>query len=165
MLKIILSSLLLFAPIFNKYQDMEKSTVSANPIYDQIVKNHPNINKKYAMKLSNKLHLIAKKYKINPRRYAAILAQESMYSLAAKNCRGDICEDFGIAQINKKTALAYGFNLEKLTSDLEYSLIAGAIVLADMKKMYNKEVDWWTRYNSSNSLKRKKYQTLVMRYW
>lgn len=165
MLKMILSGLIVLFPIFKKDKTSEDSFCSINPIYCQIVKNNPEINKKYAMSISNKIYSIAKKHKINPRRYAAILAQESMYILSAKNCKGGICVDFGISQINKNTAKAYGFDTERLTYDLDYSLNAGAIVLSDIGKKYSgKESDWWTRYNSSNTKKRKQYATLVSRY-
>jgi hypothetical protein len=43
--------------------------------------------------------------------------------------------------------------------DLEYSVKAGAIVLADFKRMYGeKEKDFWTRYNTSHPEKRQKYK-------
>lgn len=165
MLKALLSALIFLFPLASNTKVASNSLCDRNPIYHQIIKNNPKINKRYALELSNKLHSISFKYRINPKKYAAILAQESMYILGAKNCKGGICVDFGIAQINKNTASAYGFDINKLTSDLEYSLVAGAIVLSDMKKMYSsKEIDWWTRYNSSNYTKRKKYQTLVARY-
>ena len=134
----------------------------SNPIYYQIVKNNPKIDRKYAMKLSNVIYHVAMLYEIDPRKYAAILAQESMYKLKAHNA---ISKDYGIAQINHKIAEAYGFDKVRLTTDLLYSIQAGAIVLADFKRMYGeKDLEYWTRYNSSNKKKRKKYKTMVARY-
>jgi len=130
-----------------------------NPIYCQIIKNNPTINKAYAFKLSNVIHYSAKLYDINPNLYTSILAQESMYKLRAVNTRS---KDYGIAQINHNTIKAYGFSIDKLTSDVEYSVKAGARVLADFKRSYgHKEKSYWTRYNSSKPDKRIKYQQLV----
>jgi len=136
-----------------------------NPLMCQIVKNNPKINLNYAYELSNIIYKKATKHNINPRKFAAILAQESMYRLDAKNCKNGVCNDFGIAQINKKTIEAFGFDKQRLLKDLEYSIEAGVLVLADFKRMYgDKEQYWWTRYNASNPEKRKIYKQLVMRF-
>lgn len=80
--------------------------------------------------------------------------------------RSKVCSDFGIGQIYYKTAKGFGFNLSKLTTDLNYSIEAAAKVLADFKKRYSaKEVYWWTRYNSSSRIKRRIYKELVERYF
>lgn len=143
----------------------EHQFCDVNPIFCQIVKNHPTINLNYAMKLSNVINKVAVEMGINPVKYAAILAQESMYKLEAKNCWDNECHDFGIAQINKATIRAFKFDKKKLLTDLEYSVKAGAIVLADFKRMYGEsEKDYWTRYNSSKPSKREKYKRLVARY-
>lgn len=134
-------------------------------IYSQIIKNSPKIQKNYAAKLSNVIFKVTNEMGINPKKYAAILAQESMYRLNAKNCKNNKCHDYGIAQINKKTIKHFNFDEQKLLTDLEYSIKAGAIVLANFKKLYgHKEKDFWTRYNASNPLKRKRYKELVIRY-
>jgi len=57
-----------------------------HPIFNQIVKNSPKINKRYAMKLSNIIHKASTKFKIPAKIYTAILKQESNYSLKAKGC-------------------------------------------------------------------------------
>lgn len=143
----------------------------SNPIYCQVLKNNPKIDKDYAMKLSNAIFYIAKLHNINPTKYAAILAQESMYKLKAKNHSKSNCLDYGISQINCKTAEKYKFNVDKLTKDLVYSIQAGAIVLSDIKKDFaHKERDYWCRYNMGYRPKHKikigceKYKKLVARY-
>lgn len=156
-----------------------------HPIFCQILNNKPSIDKKYAMKLSNIIHNQAKIYKIDARIYTAILMQESKYELKAKNCtkglikaevvipespikytENKVCTDFGVAQIHYKTANRYNFNLEELTSNLEYSVAAGAKVLSDFRKKYkHKETTYWTRYNSSSNIKREIYLHLVSRYF
>ncbi len=76
-----------------------------------------------------------------------------------------VCSDYGIGQIHYKTVERFGFDVDKLTSDLSYSVEAGAIVLAGFRRMYaHKEVDWWTRYNASTPSKRSIYKTLVQNY-
>lgn len=101
--------------------------------------------------------------------------QESGYRLAAKGCHegrnvadftyAKVCSDFGMSQIYFKTAQGFGFDIDRLLTDLDYSVEAGAIVLADFQKRYShKELDWWTRYNASSRAKRNIYKTLVERY-
>jgi len=172
-----------------------------HPIYCQIKKNKPKINKRYAMKLSNVIYRAIRKHHIPPRIFTAILAQESSYTLKAKGCHSGlakqlkptnriglkehiiyttpiykesdyymkevrICSDFGIGQIYYKTARGFKFNIEQLTNDLEYSIEAAAIVLADFKKRYERrEVTWWTRYNARSKIKRRIYRQLVERYF
>jgi len=76
-----------------------------------------------------------------------------------------ICSDFGIGQIYFKTAKSFGFDIALLTTDLEYSINAAATVLADFQKRYSaREVDWWSRYNARNKIKRRIYKELVERY-
>jgi soluble lytic murein transglycosylase-like protein len=139
-----------------------------HPIYCQIVKNKTNIDKNYAMELSNIIHNLARVYNIKPYRLAAILAHESGYKLDAINTKS---LDYGISQINHKTIEAYGFDKERLLTDLEYSVKAGAMVLADFKRSFgHRELDYWCRYNVGTAPKHKIqdnceiYKTLVARY-
>lgn len=158
-----------------------------HPIYCQIKKNKPSIDNDIAMELSNLIYKMHKKYHIPSRIFTAILMQESGYDLEAKGCHTGIakkhfrdvaeevvettiCTDFGISQIYYKTAKGFDFDLNKLNSDLEYSVEAGAIVLRDFMERYeSKENLWWVRYNCGNrgSVKRDTcqiYRKLVERY-
>jgi hypothetical protein len=150
-----------------------------HPIYCQIVKNRPKINKKYAIKLSNEIFKATRKHNIPANIYTAILMQESTYKLEAKNCiRGlseesieeKVCTDFGISMIHYSTMRRYSFDREKLLTDLEYSVDAGAKVLSWFKEKYShKEIDWWVRYNcgTKKSIERSTcqiYKNLVERY-
>lgn len=88
-----------------------------------------------------------------------MLRQESSYVLNAisKQCgvldldkyeEACIYSDFGISQINYKTAKRYKLNLTALLTDLEYSINAGAKVLSWFYKTYaHKEKNWFVRYN------------------
>lgn len=193
-------------PILSEAKDCSK-----HPIYCQIVRNSPKINKKYAMRLSNVIYKYTRKYNLDKTIFTAILAQESMYRLDAINChkgirwdeafkaktvgmevfnkcldkaeigtkefvncvndsheytKTTVCSDFGIGQIYYKTVEGYGFELDKLMEDLDYSVKAAAQVLHDFKKRYGKrESDYWTRYNASSKEKREIYKHLVVRYF
>jgi hypothetical protein len=159
---------------------------SKHPIYCQIVTNKPNINKRYAMRVSNIIYRKAKKYDISPKLFTAILAQESMYKLSARNCttgvvrksyinfigeiqgyhysKTKVCTDFGISQIYYKTAKGHKFDIHKLTTDLEYSISAGMIVLKYFQRYRKKDKNWWTRYNAYDKIKRERYRKLVKRF-
>lgn len=147
-----------------------------HPILCQIIGSYPNINKGYALHLSNIIHKYSKNYKLDSRLFTAILRQESAFKLNAKNCltgiqekthkKIKVCFDYGISQINYKTAEAHNFDLKRLTKDLDYSVKAGAIILSDMKRRYGKrELNWWTRYNSSSKTHREIYGKLVKRFF
>lgn len=166
--------------LFVSFQAFSKTNCAKHPIFCQIKKNAPHLDSKYAMKLSNVIYKMHKKHNIPRDVFTAILRQESGYSLEARGCHWGIpvggteavktCADFGIAQINWKTAERYGFDLNKLTTDLEYSVEAGAIVLRDfMKRFKKKDLNWWTRYNCGNRGKTTRdtcviYRKLVGRY-
>ena len=118
------------------------------------------------------MHDASEKYGIPSELYAAILMQESSYDLDAKNCKGQVCHDYGIAQINKHTARLYKFELKKLTKDLTYSVESGAKVLSWFKEKYGdtEPQTWYCRYNvgtgPKNAIKKncKKYVQLVARW-
>ena len=199
---------------------------SRHPIYCQIIRNRPDIDKDYAFELSNIIFKHTRARGVDSRLFTAILMQESRYVLGAKNCRTGIlvfteeeknnrlskclsftlgcfclyddgepkkclnckvlvkepikqcrkyvgqyqpvrtCYDFGISQIFHVTARSFGFDIEKLTNDLDYSVEAGVIVLADFKRMYSSREpnDWWTRYNSPTRHHRQVYRELVERW-
>ncbi len=103
-----------------------------------------------------------------------MLMQESSYEISATGLQCEVSEfngkecvaiDFGIGQINHRTIKSFKFDQDRLLSDLEYSVEAAAIVLADFKRMYgSREEDYWSRYNSGVKSKREAYKVLVARY-
>lgn len=144
-----------------------------NPIYCLIIKNKSTINRSYAFKLSNEIYKVSKKYGIPKMVFTAIIAQESGYKLSAMSkitglYQGKpttIIVDFGLTQINWRNVERYGFDVDRLTSDMVYSLEAGAIILADFKRRYGKrEKNFWSRYHASNNIRRSEYEKLVRRY-
>jgi len=202
----VMGLLFLWTFVFLFSCNSEAVNLDKHPIYAQIIKNHPTINKKYAFNLSNIIYRKAKKYDINAHILTAIFAQESMYKVSAKNCttgirkltdkevlfnlincsknykklghknysncafnipkikNDKVCTDFGIGQIWYKTAERYNFDIDRLITDVVYSVEASAIVLKDIKKTHGDEKNWWSRYNSSSRHKRKYYKMLVDRY-
>jgi len=76
----------------------------------------------------------------------------------------EVCQDFGIAMINYRTATLYGFSVRRIMSDLEYAISCGAKVLSDLKKSYKGEPGWWTRYNAVSDWKRAGYEMEVSKW-
>lgn len=111
----------------------------------QILKNNPKLPKNYAQKLATAIVAKSEKHGLKPRLLAAILMQESRYSMDAVNRK---TKDFGIAQINFKTIAGFGFDQNRLMTDLDYAVEAGAIVLASYKRYAKREPKtWYSRYN------------------
>lgn len=158
-----------------------------HPIFCQIKKNKPSIKNRYAMKLSNVIYKAAKKYKISSKVYTAILKQESNYTLSAKGCSKGLmevknpkkkgvtfvevktCNDFGMSQVNYRTAKRYKIDTMKLIVNLDYSVMSGAKILAGFKRYGKKDKNWWTRYNCGTRSTTKRdtcqiYKNLVERY-
>lgn len=157
------------------YQQAPKKTPEVKKVLSQIKKNSPKLSKEYSKTLARTITEKSKKHGVSPKILAAMLMQESSYKISAKNIRcgvsmttGEkdcVVMDYGIGQINHKTIKHFGFDETRLLSDLEYSVEAAAIVLADFKRMYGqKEKEYWTRYNASTPSKREKYRMLVARY-
>lgn len=117
---------------------------SDDRIYCQILKNIPKIDRNYAFKTSQLIKKVSSEYNIIPRIMTAILAQESRYKLNAVNYK---TKDYGISQINHRTVEHYKFDKKRLLTDLEYSIRAGVIVLAQLKQKFGKEDYYWCRYN------------------
>lgn len=148
----------------------------AQTVLKQIKKNSPKLKADYARNLAFVIEKHATKYGVAPKVLTAMLMQESSYKLSAKNLKCGISittgkkdcvvVDLGIGQINHKTVVNFKFDQNKLMSDLNYSVEAAAIVLADFKRMYGKkEIEYWTRYNASDKDKRQVYKNLVARYF
>lgn len=170
---------LLFLPL--SLETQASPLCDRHPIYCQIIKNKPRIDRKYAMRLSNAIYISTRRYGIPSRIYTAILRQESAYKVDAVNCKEGfekgtkrittVCADYGIAQVNYINIRAYGFDKERLLTDLEYSVDAGAMVLAWFYREFQaQEYDWWVRYNvgvrPKHKLKRnwKTYKRHVSRF-
>jgi membrane-bound lytic murein transglycosylase MltF len=134
----------------------------------QIKKNHPRLNEKIVRDVASAIEIVSKKHNLKPERLAAIAMQESTYQLNEVSCfwiKGVKRCDYCMMQINDRTADNFGFDKDRLLSDTQYCIEAGAKILKDFKRMYGKkEANWWTRYNSSKDHKRDEYKIKVERW-
>lgn len=99
-----------------------------------------------AQSLEHQIQSAAEAHNVDEQLLKAIVAVESQGRLAAYNKR---THDYGLGQINKRTAAAYGFNRAKLLTDAQYNLNAAATVLAYFQKRYKAKEPhtWYCRYN------------------
>lgn len=90
--------------------------------------------------------LPALKYGLDPIQFKALLFVESSLDHKAVN---PMTLDFGISQINYKTAEGYGIDTSRLLHDRAYSIERGAFILSEFMKRYKaKEPGRWVcRYN------------------
>lgn len=155
--------LIIFFIVFNILTSKGDFEVIKGPVYYQIIAHVPE-KKEQAIKLATLIRKAAKEYEVDKKLLTAILIQESRLELEAINCHTNGC-DFGVSQINWKTAKKMNISIPRLLTDLEYSIISGARVLADFKRMYGKtDKEYWTRFHSPTLERREGYKQLVMRF-
>lgn len=90
----------------------------------------------------------AKKYKLDRRLLSCLYRVESNYQLTAESTT----DDHGIGQVNGRTARALHINVNKLKSDLRYSINRSAELLAYWQWLYKRSEPrtWVCRYNVGN---------------
>lgn len=167
MVKIIL--IILFLMPLNGHLDDNKlpvQTISTTMlVFHQILKNKPDIDRLYAVRLADCLVNAAKKHDMDPHRAAAIAMQESTYRKNAVN-KNRFSADYGLFQINSKTVREYGLNKKKLIEDMEYSVNAYFQVMKDKNRLCEKlKNDAWSCYHSKTPSLRLKYKKLVNKYY
>lgn len=167
---ITLLTLLIVSPLSDGKAPLRVTTHPAGVIYAQVKKNAPRLDKAFAHNLAITIEAASKKYDVNARQMAAIAFQESSYRLAAKRCyslpSGAQTCDRCLMQINDRTSDAFGFDKDRLLTDVNYCVEAGAKVLKDFKMRHGaKEKDYWSRFNTSNLGKRRLYYAAVSRYF
>jgi len=173
-MKYILLSIILISGL--SWANNIASKCDKHPLYCSILKANPKINKKYAMKLSNVIWKTGVRYNIDRFLIVAIFAQESMFKLNAQNCtygllkrskkEALVCTDFGIGQIHYMNVKRQNIDVDRLLTDMIYSVDVSVRMLANFKRRHgNKEKEWWTRYNTSTPSKRRLYKKLVCRYY
>lgn len=156
---ILISSLMLVPSVCKPLQLPPQSQQRQSLVLKQILKNNPKINKQYAEKLSRVIIEKSKKYRIPAGVFAAILMQESSYKLEAKHTHCGyasidseletcVVTDFGISQIHHLNLGRFNLDKKKLVTDLDYSVDAGAMVLASYLRFQKREPKtWFCRYN------------------
>jgi len=138
--------------------------VQVDPIIERIAEVNPKLRKDEAYRtlVAQSIRASAIKHKVKAEKLFAILAQESKFRVGAINKKS---HDYGIGQINHRTIEAFGFDQQRLLTDVAYSVEASATVLADFKKRHGKrEANFWSRYNSGTPSKRQAYEILVAQY-
>lgn len=115
--------------------------------FSQQFEGRPGTTKPYGYERETESEFdIAHKYGVEPQLLRAIALIES--NLDHKAINPDTL-DFGIAQINYKTARGFGMDLDRLTKDRAYSIEMGAKVLSYFQTRYAKREPktWVCRYN------------------
>lgn len=147
-----------------------KLLVMANMATAHVLVINPNMDLEQANKVDKVIEQACSSYKLDCKLFKAILAQESMFSASAFNGK---TMDYGIGQINRKTASAMGLDVNRLRTDLDYSVNNSAKILAYFQTRYrSKERLWYCRYNigtkvmDARTLKRcHNYSQLVQRHY
>lgn len=140
--------LLLFLPVktfgFNLYYkvDYNIENQTEGRIYSQIVKNKPDINRKYAKNVAEIIEKYAKKYEIPADLIAAIAMKESGYRLNV--IAGN---DYGIMQVNEYNIKHFDLSKKRLLTDLDYSIKWGVHILNWFYETYGLK-DGVIRYNT-----------------
>ena len=138
------------------------------------------------MQLSNYIYRSARAHNIDPMVSVAILHQENRFRdvhtyeverdvqsvCHATSCVKHVTEhhevvDIGIAQINVRTAVYHGFDLQRLYDhDLEYAIESHMTILANKIKVCADDFgdEAWTCYHSVTPEHRLKYLEMVSRY-
>lgn len=133
-------------------------------VYNKIRKLRPMLGRTQTRKIANSIEKWSRLTKVPKLLMTAIFMQESRFKLNVKSCHKNGC-DYGMSQIWEVTARHYDFDLKMLTTDLDYSIGAGFIVMQDiMERWRKKEAYWWTRYNATTPWKRRRYRKLVQRF-
>ena len=150
-----------------------------NPIYCQILKNKPSIDKSYGMYLSNLIYKYSRQYKIDPAISVCIAYQENKFrnkdrtqaiAIPSVGCANNNCglttikgiSDFGVFQIHIGTANNYKLDINRLSNDLDYAVESHMKILKSKMKLcdYLQE-DSWTCYHSTTKYLRLYYKKLI----
>ena len=156
-----------------------------NPIYCSILTINKDVDKDFAMKLSNYIYKYSSKYNQDPYRTVSIIAQESMFKNIHRKhtvleiyeeCVEEVCveyvrkvrgyTDIGLYQFHAATIEAYGLDVLRLRDDIEYATEQHFLLMKDKLRecSYLKE-EAWTCYHSATEKHRIKYKKLVNRFY
>lgn len=120
------------------------------------------------MKLTALIIAVALKFGIDPELFTALIAQESSFR-SIKSCyivhRNRACEvtcDWGLAQVNDVWIKRWNLDPQRLLEDPRYNLETGARILQLLKRQYQEEDNFWSRYNTAHAIRRAKYEQQVL---
>ena len=137
----------------------------------------PSMNHNEALKLSNSFYRVAKRHCLDPKLLVSIAFQESCLQLdAVRKTNGFILvddeyveasvgSDFCMMQVNIRNIKHFDLDVNKLLTEPDYCIGAGAVILKDIQNRYaRKEDKWWSRYNSVSKFHREIYQKHIERH-
>ncbi len=105
---------------------------------------------------------IAIEYSLDPTLFVALVELESNFQVGAYNSR---TMDYGLTQVNAYNVRAMGLDADRLLTDPQYNLRAGAQILAWFKRVYApREPLWFCRYNVGTGPMGPKRQSNCLKY-
>ena len=130
-----------------------------------------------ALSLSNSFYKVARKHCLDPKLLVSIAFQESCLQLdVVRKTNGFILmddeyveasvgSDFCMMQVNIRNIKHYNLDVNRLLTEPDYCIGAGAVILKDIQNRYaRKEDKWWSRYNSVSRFHREIYQKHIERH-
>lgn len=145
-------------------QSYSLSTLSkVGAVQQQILRNTRGVPPHDPLRLAEAFVRSANKYGLDANLLAAVAFVESGYFVGAVNKRSN---DFGLMQVNLYNIRAMGLSKERLLTDIEYSIDAGAQILAYFAKRYRKVEgsEWVCRYNIGTRAKKGALARICVRY-
>lgn len=157
-----------------------------DPVLCAILKLRPNVDHKYAYKLSNEIAKYARKYSVDPYRIVAIGMQESGLRnihrkhdviVITEDCNEvGICTeyvkqvrgytDIGIFQFHARTITDHGLDVLRLRDDIGYATEQACRLLSQkIRQCADLGDEAWSCYHSRTEKYRTKYVKLVERYY
>lgn len=161
---------------------------SLHKIYCAIVELRPNIDKDFAMQLSNVIHVESKKYRVDPYRVVAIMYQESGIVTHALNkkydkrvikecddnldCVTTIVEtstvtDYGLFQFHRRTMEIHDLDVHTVMNNWRFTVRFAIQMIADKIRMCKRlwPTTAWACYNSATPGKHEEYVEDVNRWY
>lgn len=129
----------------------------------------PDVSDRYAIELAVSVNQAVIKYDLPKEKFLAILFQESSLRTDPKDCAVEVkncTPDFGIGQVNFPV---WGDHLKmdriRALTDVAYSVELSAKVLHSYKRFKKHERNWWSRYHSKTSERRKDYEERILYHY
>lgn len=125
----------------------------SNASQEYIKKINPEITDKQVKQINLSINKYAKVFSIDKELILAIIKAESTFYPKAISRTND----YGLMQMNIKTIRYLKFDVERIKSDIDYSILCGTFYLALLRRRYPKDKYWWARYHSSTPIHKDKY--------
>lgn len=133
-----------------------------DPILQAIHKLQPALSNGRAGRLARSFAIAAHDCNIPWQLLVSIAFHESSLGVNVVNAK---THDFGLMQVNEKTALRYDLSQDRLLRDEAYSLAAACRVLSDNRDKYSKRLPYWLGiYRSGTRLSDPRIRENAKRY-